>query len=280
MKSNDRKSAIVTGAAGGIGGFLVRAALDAGYQVGALDKDEGRLADLLAGLTAEGRGDSVFPCALDIANEMACNRAVDDVVGRFGRLDALINAAGIGMVVVRDDHMVTPIRFDEITSDQWDLFFNINAKGPFLMAKAALPHLTVNGWGRVVNVTTSMDTMYKAGFCPYGPSKAALEANTAIWAQELLGSGVTVNVLTPGGPTDTAMLGKKLPFPRSSMIQPEVMQAPLKWLLSTDSDDVTGRRFIGRFWDPKKTAAESSEVAGGPAAWPGAGKPGVWPEDT
>ena len=280
MRSNDRKTAIVTGAAGGIGGFLVRAALDAGYQEGALDKDEGRLKGLLEGLTAEGRGDSVFSCHLDIADELACNRAVDDVVGRFGRLDSLNNAAGIGMVVVRDDHMVEPIRFDEVTSDQWDLFFNINAKGPFLMAKAALPHLTVNGWGRVVNVTTSMDTMYKAGFCPYGPSKAALEANTAIWARELLGSGVTVNVLTPGGPTDTAMLGKKLPFSRSSMIQPEVMQAPLKWLLSTDSDDVTGRRFIGRFWDPKKTPAESAEVAGGPAAWPGAGKPGVWPADT
>ena len=144
------------------------------------------------------------------------------------------------------------------------------------MAKATLPYLTGNGWGRIVNVTTSMDTMYKVGFCPYGPSKAALEASTAIWAQELAGTGITVNVLTPGGATDTPMLAK-LPFPRSSMIQPEVMQAPLKWLLSPESDSVTGRRFVGVFWDPKKTPAEAAEESGGPAAWPDSGKPGVWP---
>ena len=279
MEKGDTRVAIVTGAAGGLGRMLVRAALDTGYGVGALDRDQRKLDELMTELAAENRGHMVLPCCLNIAEESACNEAVSAVDSQFGRVDALVNAAGIGMVLIRDDHMLKPIRFDEVTSDEWDLFFDINTKGPFLMAKATLPYLMGNGWGRIVNVTTSMDTMYKDGFCPYGPSKAALEASTAIWAQELSGTGITVNVLTPGGATDTPMLAK-LPFPRSSMIQPEVMQAPLKWLLSSESDTVTGRRFVGVFWDPKKTSAEAAEESGGPAAWPESGKPGVWFEGT
>ena len=276
LAKEDKKVAIVTGAAGGLGRMLVRAALDVGYCVGALDRDQRKLDELVAELAGENREELILPHCLNIAEESDCNEAVAAVEGHFGRLDALVNAAGIGMVVIRDDHMLKPIRFDEVTSDEWDSFFDINTKGPFLMAKATLPYMTGNQWGRIVNVTTSMDTMFKLGFCPYGPSKAALEANTAIWAQELSGTGVTVNVLTPGGATDTPMLAK-LPFSRSGMIQPEVMQGPLKWLLSAESDSVTGRRFVGVFWDPNKDAAVAAEESGGPAAWPDSGKQGIWP---
>ena len=279
MSADDtRKTAIVTGAAGGIGRVLVSAALEAGYRVALLDRDSDGLDRVSVETTDPNQRDCVFSCTTDIANEEDCVSAVKDVAARFGNIDALVNAAGIGMVVIRDSHMIEPVRFDEVSSDQWDHFFAVNTKGPFLMAKAVLPYFTDAGWGRIVNVTTSMDTMYRFGFCPYGPSKAALEAATAIWAQELDGTGVTVNVLTPGGPTDTAMLGQKLPFARSTMIRPEVMQAPLKWLLSEHSNAINGRRFIGRYWDPKLPVTEAAELAGGPAAWPEAGQAGVWPK--
>ena len=278
MSANDTgRVVIITGAAGGIGRVLVAAALDAGYRVALLDRDKGRLDQMISELKECNQGDGLLACIVDVADENSCTIAIEQVIIQFGRLDGLVNAAGIGMVVVRDSHMVEPVRFDEVSSDHWDQFFDINAKGPFLMAKGALPFLAKGGWGRIVNVTTSMDTMHRSGFCPYGPSKAALEASTAIWAQELDGTGVTVNVLTPGGPTDTAMLGKELPFSRDTMIKPEVMGPPLKWLLSSKSDGINGRRFIGRFWDPALSPSESAEAAGGPVAWPGAGQAGVWP---
>ncbi len=272
-----RKTAVITGAAGGIGRMLVLAALDAGYRVALLDRDRDGLDRVCAEVVEPNRRNCVLAYPTDVAREEDCVEAVKHAAGEFGEISALVNAAGIGMVVIRDSHMVEPVRFDEVSVEHWDHFFAINTKAPFLMAKAVLPYLIESGWGRIINVTTSMDTMHRAGFCPYGPSKAALEAATAIWAQELNGTGVTVNVLTPGGPTDTAMLGQKLPFPRSTMIKPAVMKAPLEWLLSRHSDGVNGRRFIGRYWDPKLPADLAADAAGGPAAWPGAGQAGVWP---
>ena len=78
--------------------------------------------------------------------------------------------------------------------------------GAFLMTRAAVPRMVEQGWGRVVNVTTSFFTMLNEGFAPYGPAKAALEAASAIWAKEFRDTGVSVNVLIPGGPTDTRMV--------------------------------------------------------------------------
>ena len=82
------------------------------------------------------------------------------------------------------------------------------------------------GWGRVVNVTTSFFTMLNEGFAPYGPAKAALEAASAIWAKEFRDTGVTVNVLLPGGPTDTRMVPPSAPFARSELIPPAAMAPP------------------------------------------------------
>ena len=69
------------------------------------------------------------------------------------------------------------------------------------MARAAVGHMLAQGWGRIIGVTTSVDTMYREGMCPYGPSKAAHEALVALMARELEGTGVTANVLIPGGTT-------------------------------------------------------------------------------
>ena len=75
------------------------------------------------------------------------------------------------------------------------------------MAKALVPRLIAQGWGRIVNITTSHGTMVtRAGRPPYGPTKAALEAATVIWAKDLAGTGVTVNALLPGGAADTRMI--------------------------------------------------------------------------
>ena len=96
-----------------------------------------------------------------------------------------------------------PPRFWEADPQRWWDMIDVNVRGPFLLARAAMPQLLARKWGRVVNVTTSFNTMMRGGNMPYGQTKAALEAASASWADDVKDSGVTVNVLVPGGAADS-----------------------------------------------------------------------------
>lgn len=87
-------------------------------------------------------------------------------------------------------------------------------------------------------------------------------------SRELRDTGVTANVLVPGGLTNTDLIPDGGPFAREDMIQPQIMEAPLLWLASTASDDVTGRRFIAYHWDPERPLEERLAASSAPAAWP------------
>src|ERR1700747_3805634 len=106
------------------------------------------------------------------------------------------------------------------------------------------------GWGRIINVTTSLGTMLNAGSPTYGPSKAALEALSAIMAKDLDGTGVTVNVLVPGGVTNTPMISDEAGFDRTKLIHPKVMVPPLLWLVSDAAEKGQARRSPGVTRDP------------------------------
>jgi 3-oxoacyl-[acyl-carrier protein] reductase len=120
--------------------------------------------------------------------------------------------------------------------------------------------------------------MIRRGWTPYGPSKGALEAQSACWSKDCEGSGVSVNVLVPGGPANTAMVPPSSSPDRDSMVQPEVMQAPIVWLMSDDSNGFNGNRLTGTGWDSKLPGHAAAEKAAAPAAWPGAGQQSVWPD--
>ena len=145
------------------------------------------------------------------------------------------------------------------------------------MSKAVVGHLRDQGWGRIIGVTTSMDTMWRKGSTPYGPSKAGHEALVAAMAQELEGSGVTANVLVPGGATYTNMTASTTAYDREKLIQPEVMQAPAVWLASEASDGFNGQRIIAYFWDERLTIEERLRQASAPAAWPQLGRQAIFP---
>src|SRR5689334_4392645 len=108
--------------------------------------------------------------------------------------------------------------------------------------------------------------MLNTGSPTYGPSKAALEALSAIMAKDLDGTGVTVNVLVPGGVTNTPMISDEAGFARDRLIQPEVMVPPLPWPVS-DAAKITGRRFLGVLWDAALPPEQPAEKAGAPLAW-------------
>ena len=263
------KVALVTGGARGIGAAIAGGLHAIGAKVAVLDLDGAALATC---------PEDVLRVQADIARAEDCEMAVARVRASYGGLDVLINNAGIGMSTIREEHFAQPVRLSEITPDHWRRMFEVNCMGAFLMTRAATPPMVARGWGRIVNVTTSFFTMLNEGFAPYGPAKAALEAASAIWAKEFEGSGVTVNVLIPGGPTDTRMVPASAPFARSEMIPPAAMAPPAQWLASPASDGVTGRRFVAGLWDPALPPEQAAAAASAPIAWPELTSQGrVWP---
>ena len=261
-----QRVAIVTGAAGGIGRAMVRGLLAAGIRVAAVDRDREPLAVLAANANKEGNADDLLTIATDLTSDSAAEEITKATRDRFGRIDILVNNAGIGPGAIRPDSWQRPLKFWEITPDQWRRFVAVHTTAPLALANAVLPEMMRQGWGRIVNVTTSLGTMINPGFPTYGPSKAALEALSAIMAKDLDGTGVTVNVLVPGGITNTPMVSES-DFDRTKMIQPEVMVSPLLWLVSDAAAKVTGRRFLGVHWDPELPPEQAAEKAGAPVAW-------------
>ena len=271
------RNVIVTGAAGGLGRVMVEALAGAGASVAAVDLSEEELRSIAGEIAATGATGRVLPMAADLQRADMCSRVVSRAAMAFGEINGLVNNAGVGLASIREDYYANNIKFWEVPDESWQEIFEVNARAPFLLAKAAVRHFLDQGWGRIVNVTTSMDTMIRRGWTPYGPSKAALEAQSACWAKDLEGTGVTVNVLVPGGPTDTPMVPAASSPNRAAMVRPDVMRAPIRWLMSDDSDGFTGRRLTGAGWDTTLPGREAAEAAA-PAAWPGAGQQSVWPD--
>jgi 3-oxoacyl-[acyl-carrier protein] reductase len=271
------KVAIITGGAGGMGSVMTLALIGDGARVVAIDTLPDRLDALAKKAATIGGEGSFLGLRADITLVEECERVVDAVLTRFSAVHVLVNAAGIGMQTIRANYMKEPVRFWEIEPERWQKLMDVNWKGAFLMARAVTPHLLRQGWGRIVNVTTSLDTMYRGNYTPYGMSKAALEAATVSWSEDLKGSGVTVNVLVPGGPTNTSFIPQGAPFDRAAMVQPEVMAAPIHWLASPASDRVTGCRIVARDWDVRLAPNEAAKAACAPAAWQDVKTKAFWP---
>jgi NAD(P)-dependent dehydrogenase (short-subunit alcohol dehydrogenase family) len=274
--SEPSKTALITGGAGGIGSAMAEALVMDGLAAAILDIDGKNGAKVAATLNARCGAERVLAITGDVSDERSCNDAVAACVEHFGSVDVLVNNAGIGVSSIRADAERNHPSIEEIDRALWDRFFAVNVTGPLLMVRAALAHMRAGGWGRIVNNTTSFFTMLRV--LPYGASKSALESMSAIWAKELEGTGISVNVLVPGGPTDTPFVGDDAGIPRDKMLKPAVMGPPMRWLASTASDGVTGQRFVAANWDPGKDDAEAAKASGAPIGWPDLAKTVVWPD--
>lgn len=261
-----RKAAIVTGAASGLGRAMALGLVGSGIDVVAVDRDTAGLATLKPG--GVGRTGSVLHHAADLARPDAFEGIVAAALKAYGRIDVLVNNAGIGQASVRADQRRNPIRFWDATPEQWSRFVTVNATAPIMMARAVVPHMLRARQGRVVTVTTSLGTMVREGYLLYGSSKAAAESAMAVLAADLEGSGVTSNVLVPGGVTNTPLVGDDA-GDRGRMLQPDIMVPPLLWLVSEAAAAVNGRRFIAADWDRSLPDAQAAEKAGAPIAWRG-----------
>ena len=261
--ATENGAVIVTGAASGIGLAMTMGLLKVGHDVTAVDRDAAGLAQLER--QAHGLKGSLQSVAADLAHPDSFAQVTAAALIKRGSIAALVNNAGIGQASVRRDRK--PIRFWETTPEQWDRFIAINAAAPINMARAVLPHMLAAKQGRIVTVTTSLGTMLREGYILYGASKAAAEAATAIMSADLAGTGVTANVLVPGGMTDTRIIADGAVADRSRLLRPEIMAPPLLWLVSDAAADVTGRRLLAVHWDASLPPAEAAEKCGAPIAW-------------
>jgi NAD(P)-dependent dehydrogenase (short-subunit alcohol dehydrogenase family) len=194
------------------------------------------------------------------------------VSSHFGALHALVNNAALGMNAVHPAYDEGNLQIEDVPDELWQRFMAVNVNGPYFMARAVVPALRAQKWGRIINITTSYLTMMRKGFAPYGPSKAAIEAWTQMLSGQLEGSGITVNVVLPGGPVDTQMIVDYVGLDRSTLISPDVMTAPVLGLFTDAGGAVTGQRFIAVEWDE----ALGTNPAAQPhrsAAWPELAQP-------
>jgi len=265
------KVVLLTGAGRGLGRAMALALSEQGAHLALVDLDGEELQEVAHEVQAIGGGASVIPLGADVCDPESAATAVHYAAENFGRIDVVFNNAALGPQAVSEDPFGAPPKFWELNPYIFIRMMDINAAGPQLIAAAAVPHMMKNGWGRIVNITTALDAMHAPGMGAYGPSKAALEAQTAIMAKDLEGTGVTANVLIPGGPANTRMIPDATGIPRDALIQPEDMQAPAVWLASDESDGHSGERFIAALWD------QGLEKASAPCAWPQLGQQAILP---
>jgi gluconate 5-dehydrogenase len=186
---------------------------------------------------------------LDVCDESSVDAAVGAAWDRLGRIDLLVNNAGLGMRSVNPRFLSEPQPFWQVPADGFRAVVDTNLTGYFLVARAVVPRMLAEGGGRVVNVSVSESTMTRAGFAPYGPSRAGSEALSRVMAADLRDTGVTVNVLLPGGPTRTGMVPPGDRPAGMRLLEPDVMGPPIVWLASAAAEGVHDRRIIAAEFD-------------------------------
>ena len=197
--SADQQVAIVTGAARGIGLACVKWFLAHGYCVAALDVDNEELLKISA---ASGEPTRVLALHCDVANPAEVNAAIDKIITNFGRIDVLVNNAGVAVFKPLLEH----------TYDEWRQVMSVNLDGAFLCTQACAPVMlknnkTAGGCGAVVNIASISGLRASALRVAYGTSKAAIIHLTKQQAVELGNMGIRVNAIAPG-PVDTDMAKK------------------------------------------------------------------------
>lgn len=256
---------LVTGGARGLGREMALELLALGARVVATGSAASpALDDLAQAAEALGAGDRCWATVADVTRFDDCERLAEATARRFGPVEVLVNNAGRGMRLVSETFNTEPTRFWETAPEAWRAIVETNLDGAFYMARATVPGMVARGFGKVLNISTSDPTMVRRGYAPYGPSKAALEAASRVWAQDLAGTGVDVNVYLPGGAADTDLLppGLDRKGADGNLLPAAVMRRGIGWLCSDASNGVTGRRFIARLW---QEGADTPGAAGAPS---------------
>jgi NAD(P)-dependent dehydrogenase (short-subunit alcohol dehydrogenase family) len=273
MTAVSSRIALITGGGRGLGRVMALALLKAGHRVVLSSTDLSSLQQVAAesGLGADRI--ATLTANLTVAGE--AERLAEQAQRCFGQIDMLFNNAGMSVSALRTDAITRPYRFWEANRAIMEQFFAVNAIAGMVLAAKLAPPMMERGWGRIVANTTSLDTMLKQTL--YGGTKAALEAETAVMARDLADTGVTANVLVPGGGTGTRMTDL-LGLSRDVLIHESVMAAPAVFLASDESNDFSARRILANRWQIALAPRAAAAAASDSIAWTGVGTQGVQPK--
>jgi len=148
------------------------------------------------------------------------------------------------MRTVNPRFLTEPRGFWTVPADGFRDVIATNLTGYFLVAREITPRMLDAGRGRIVNISVNLTTMTRAGFVPYGPSRAGAESLSRIMAADLRGTPVTVNMLLPGGATRTGMVPDEYAAGPRQLLEPEIMGPPIVWLASAEAAGVTDERIV------------------------------------
>jgi NAD(P)-dependent dehydrogenase (short-subunit alcohol dehydrogenase family) len=269
----EQRVAIVTGGLRGLGRAMVFGLAREGHKIVAVGHIDPDIAEIEAAAGGGATG-QILPLVADLRRSAECDRVVATALSRFGKLHILINNAGLTFTTIDPDRFrrAEPQKFWQVSDDIVRAVIETNYIAADQMARRVAPLMVEQGWGRIVNVTTKLDTMNRPHTSPYGASKAALEMATEVWAKEVEGTGLTINIVNPGAGANTPGMADKMRTmsregraPR--LVEPEEMVPPLLYVVSRVADNVNGYRFDANLWDPSLPLAEAARRAGRPAGF-------------
>ena len=270
----EARVAIVTGGLRGLGRAMGFGLAGAGHHVLAVGHLEADIPEIRAAAAAAGLGERLVPLVADLRRPAECDRVVAAAKSRFGAADILVNSAGLTFTTIDPARFrrPQPQKFWQVPDDIVQAVIETNYIAADQMARRAAPAMVERGWGRIVNVTTKLDTMNRAHTSPYGASKAALEMATEVWAKDVEGTGLTINIVNPGAGANTPGMAEEMrrmsregKAPR--LVEPPEMVPPLLYVVSREADRVNGFRFDANLWDAALAPAEAARRAGRPAGF-------------
>ena len=224
------KVALITGASQGLGKALALAFAREGASVAVNSRSEEGIRPVAEEI--ESLGGDVLALAADVSASADVERLIQATVERFGRVDVLVNNAGV---------LGPRVEIEEYPEDEWRRVIDANLTGPFLVSKAAIPHLPSGG--SIINVVSGVSVEGRAGWGAYSVSKFGIEGLTQILAAELEGRGIRANAVDPGG-MRTEMRAAAYPEEDPmTRVTPEENVAVFLYLASDESRGVTGERF-------------------------------------
>jgi len=270
----EQRVAIVTGGLRGLGRAMALGVAKAGHRVAAVGHIEADIPELNAAAAEQQLRDRVWPLVADLRKPEECDRIVAEIRARFGSLDILVNNAGLTFTYIDPARFRRPTiqRFWEVPDEIVENVIVTNYLAGDRLSRRVAPAMVAQGWGRIVNVTTKLDTMNRVGTHPYGASKAALEMATEGWAKDVEGTGLTINIVNPGAGANTpGMADEMRQMSREGraarLVEPEEMVPPLLYVVSREADRVNGMRFDANAWDAALAPAEAARLAGRPAGF-------------